>query len=192
MELLELTTIDDYLDRLFQEPLRFAIIPKKMGGKALNLSRAGIETRINAGRLGVVTIGDSQFLRAKEVIETFRGDRDLASKAREILEDCAKNRKVTTYGPFMSELGMTTQNPHHRSKIGGILGAISRDTFSKDGILLSVLVHRKSVGKTRPSPAFFKLAANLGVRGHDAPNFLEKHTNRVWSIYSRQRSSYAD
>ncbi len=186
---LEFNTIDDYLDRLFQNPLRFAIIPKKMGGKALNLSRAGIEARINAGRLKEVTIGNRRFLCAKEVIETFRDDRALASKARELLEDCAKNRKTTTYGPFMRELGMTTQNPHHRSKIGSILGAISKDTFSKDGILLSVLVHRQSVGKTRPSPAFFKLAANLGVKGHDAPNFLKKHTKRVWSLYSRQRSS---
>ena len=131
--------------------LRFAIVPRKMGGNALNLSRAGIEARINAGRLKVATIGNSRFPCAKEVIETFQGDRDLASKAREILEDCARNRKTTTYGPFMSELGMTTQNPHHRSKtygpfmselgmttqnphhrskIGSILGALSKDTFS--------------------------------------------------------------
>ncbi len=160
MEPLEFNTIDDYLDLLFQNPLRFAIILRKMGGKALNLSRAGIEARINAGRLKVVTIGNSRFLCAKEVIETFQGDCDLASKAREILEDCARNRKSTTYGPFMSELGMTTQSPHHRSKIGSILGTLSKDTFSKDGNLLSVLVHRQSEGKTRPSPAIFKLAAD--------------------------------
>ena len=49
-----------------------------------------------------------------------------------------------------------------RSYIGPVLGAISADTYKEYGLFLTVLVHRKTAGTTKPGPGFQGLFDMVG------------------------------
>ena len=177
----------DYVMALRQDPERYAIIPKAIAGKALQLSRSGIETRIASGRLETLEIGSSRYLLAQKVAEALDKDRMVQRTTEKILVRLAKRRRTITYGELMQKLEMSTNNPNHRNKIGTILYHVSKKSL-KNGILLSVLVHRKSVRRPFPSPAFFELAHDEGFEWADDAKFVEEQTRRVWLAYAKCKS----
>jgi hypothetical protein len=87
------------------------------------------------------------------------------------------------YEPVMDIIGKKPSIPADRSYIGGVLGDISTSTARECGILLSVLVHRKTAGRTRPGPGFFELAEELGYEWQDNDRFVEAETLRVLNHY---------
>ncbi|MEJ1968427.1 MAG: hypothetical protein WDN03_07295 [Rhizomicrobium sp.] len=53
------------------------------------------------------------------------------------------------------------------------MGAISKKTYAEDGVLLSVLIHQKKAGTTRPGNGFFDLARALKFNWKDDDAFIK-------------------
>jgi hypothetical protein len=81
--------------------------------------------------------------------------------------------------PIMDVVGLKPAIPADRAAIGAILGEISAQTKRESNILLSVLVHRKSAGRTRPGREFRNLAKMLGYDFDDYDDFLKRETQKV-------------
>ena len=171
----------EYITALRKEPAIYAIIPKSLGGEALELSTAGITKRIEQGKLTEVEIGERRYLLASGVTNSFNNERKRTERIRKILEDCARKKQTINYGELMERVGMSSKSPPDRDKIGTILGAISKATYDKNGIMLSVLVVRKH--DSLPSQPFFDLARELEFRFTSDSRFAEEHTELVCSEY---------
>jgi hypothetical protein len=82
----------------------------------------------------------------------------------------------------MEKIGLDWRVPADRSRIGSILGEISERTAEVDKrqkLMLTVLVHRKTAGVTRPGKGFFDLARDLGHTFNDEDEFVRRHTDKV-------------
>ncbi len=75
---------------------------------------------------------------------------------------------------------MSPSVPADRTAIGGILDAVSQQMWEKHQIILSVIVHRKTAGRTRPGPGFFELAKRLGLyrKGDDEDELIERESEK--------------
>ncbi|SEB02361.1 hypothetical protein [Rubrimonas cliftonensis] len=190
------TDIGAYLDALAGDP-GLAIVSKKMAAEALGLSRPAIDGRIKDGRLATVKIAAARHVLASALIEHRRGQEEVNARIRSYLGGVAADRGTVFYEPVMSLVGMSTRMPRDRELIGAILGDISRASYDETateeahGILLSVLVHRKTGGTTRPSPAFFDLARELGFEWDDDDAFVAQEMERVWKAYHGEERSAA-
>jgi hypothetical protein len=181
--------IGAYLDALARDP-GIAIVSKKMAGEALGLSRPAIDARIEEGRLAVVKIGKARHVLALALIGHRQRQRETVARIRTYLEEVAADRSKVFYDPVMSLVDMSTKMPRDRTLIGALLGDVSRATYGETatenghGILLSVLVHLKTGGTTRPSKPFFDLARELGFEWDDDDAFVAEQTARVWDAYA--------
>jgi hypothetical protein len=175
-----------YIDALAKDPT-LAIVSKKMAGVALGITRPAIAARIKNGSLATIEIGGAKHPRASALISARAQELSEITIIREFLEGIAARREVVTYEPVMGLLGMKTDNPHHRTKIGILLGELSRATYYENGILLSVLVHlKKPTGRSRPSSAFDKLIDEFDL---DVPNvaaFIDEEIEEVWELYANK------
>ncbi len=80
----------------------------------------------------------------------------------------------------METLGLRSTVPSDRKRIGALLGAISEETYDRDQILLTAIVHRQSTGATSPGPGFFELARALELNLENEENFLAEEMDKVW------------
>jgi hypothetical protein len=169
-----------------KDPAACAIFTMQMLADLKGVSRAAIVRMIDTGQLKQIKIGKTRYVRASSYIELLSEYDRRVKRVREYLEQIAAKRQTVTYEPVMSLIGLRWQTPADRTTIGGILGTISEQTSAetKDALLLSVLVHRKTSGITRPGQGFFALASYLGYEWEDENAFVKDQTQKVWDFYA--------
>lgn len=184
LEHCESVSISEYFDRLRNDP-GLAVVSMSMAAESRGVTRAAIERMIQTGKLPSIRISGTRCVFATDLIEAQNLDRIQIAKVRQILEEHAKLGSIVFYAQVMNPIGLSTNIPAHRNLIGKILGIISEETHKDKnlGVLLSVLVHKKTAGKTKPSDAFFELADSLGYTYEDPNTFVEEQMKRVFEIY---------
>ena len=116
-------------------------------------------------------------------------DKEQLVIVRNILEEHAMRRIAPVfYTQVMEPIGLSTKVPSDRALIGKILGRISEESSSDRGVLLSVLVHKKTIGTTRPSRGFFDLATSLNYKYDNQDIFVEEQTKCVFNAYQNNFS----
>jgi hypothetical protein len=180
---MEYADVHEYIGALRRNP-DLAVISIQMAADFRCVSRAAIDRMLRIGQLKGVKIKNTRCVLARDLIrlsESFEHD---VKTVRDYLEDAAANRNVVFYEQVMKVLGMSRTVPVHRTKIGEILGAVSEESFAKQKIVLSAIVHRKTLGRTAPGPGFLPLMRNLGFNWQDDRLFLEQQVERVFDHYA--------
>lgn len=157
-----------------------AVVSRQMAAEILNLSKATIDRQIKEGSLEALKINSSVCVRASALISRLEGECAQVSAVKVFLVNVAKKGKTTTYEPVMATIGLTTQSPPHRARIGTILGEISEESYADHKFLLSSLVFNKSLG--RPSDSFYGLAERLV--GKLTIDLLDKQLAKIWKHYA--------
>ncbi|MFK5600197.1 hypothetical protein ACFZ8E_24840 [Methylobacterium sp. HMF5984] len=146
---------------------------------------------VRIGQLEEIRIDGNRYVRASSLfgrqqvreqqIETVR-----AFLEKHVREQTHGAREPLTYEPVMALVGLSPSIPADRTIIGGILGAILERTWAEHRILLTVIVHRKTQGRTRPGPGFFAIAETLSGLEPWASNdeLVERETAKVWAFYA--------
>ena len=161
-----------------------AILPLQMVADHRGVTRASIDQMLRIGTLRAIKIGKTWFVDAQSLRELEESERRDVARVRAYLEERAHaGQRSIFYEPVMDIVGLKTRIPAHRRIIGWMLGQISEQTHRESGILLSVLVHRKTAGNTRPGPGFLPLAEGLGYQFTDKLAFVEAQTDRVLKHY---------
>lgn len=161
-----------------------AALPIPLVAEYLDVSSPAVNAMLKDGRLDGVRVGKSTLvlLNSLQARETKRAGEE--NSIYKYLKKCARiGNRAVFYEPVMAQVGMTPKIPAHRSRIGWILGQISRKTYAEDGVLLSVLVHQKKAGTTRPGTGFFDLAMDLGFKYMDQDAFVKAQTDKVMKAY---------
>lgn len=165
--------------RALAKDSNLAVIPIMAASNALQVSRPAVERMLDDGRLLEITIGKTRCVRAKEVIARVEEMDDFATTIYRALHRLAKKRKRTTYAPHMETLGLDHRLSSHRNQFARILDRVSRRSYEREKVLLSVLVCRKT-GDRLPGPGFFTMAKELGYRWVNREKFVEEQTRAVW------------
>jgi hypothetical protein len=181
-------TVSMYLDTLRIDP-SLAVISIKMAAEHRNVTKPAIERMFADGRLTSVTIGTTRCVLTKDLIQQLEKKEKTVSKLKKILEAHAKKREVVFYEEIMEPLDMSTKVPADRKAIGEILAGVSYETYNECGILLSVIVHRKTKGTTKPGQGFFTLANELGCKFSSDDEFAKEQQDLVFSHYGKKEDS---
>jgi hypothetical protein len=160
-------------------------VPISLVAEHLNVSSAAVTAMLNDGRLDGVRIGRNTLvtLNSLQARQTMRAGQESTIYAF-LRKRAHEGVRVVFYEPVMAQVGLTPRIPAHRTRIGGLLGAASEKSFKEDGVLLSVLVHQKKSGITRPGKGFFELAYHLGFKWDDMDLFIGEETDKVLAAYS--------
>jgi hypothetical protein len=176
-----------YLDAL-RGDTSLAVISMQMAADVRGVTRAAIDRMVQLGQLDEIKVGTTRCVRAKSLLDFQDAYEDRITIVRRYLEECAQERHITTYQPVMLLIGYTHTNPAHRKAIGAILGDVSRQTWREHKIVLSVIVHLKTSGPSRPSVGFMELAVELGLpKIEDEDALIAREMERVWEFYARHR-----
>jgi hypothetical protein len=172
--------------RTLETDARIAVLPLQLAANLRGVTRGAIDRMVRLRQLEEIRIGKSRFVRAWNLIERDRKHLADVAAVRTFIETRARSgEKRMFYEPVMSVVGLRPAVPADRAAIGEILCEISAETKKESGILLTVLVHRKSAGQTRPGPGFKHLAKTLGYRWDDYDGFLDRQTQLVLNHYRR-------
>ena len=176
-------SLSDYI-KAFSKDRELAIVPIPLVAEHLNRSAPAVTAMIGTGKLKEIRIGKNRFIMLKSLVDLEEAyEKQLDVVERYLIKQAKKGERVIYYEPVMAQVGMKTTVPADRSKIGEILGEISRRSYKKDGVLLSVLVHRKTAGTTNPGPGFFELAEIMEYAWDDNSAFVEQQTDLVMKAY---------
>jgi len=173
----------DYLAQ-FGTSRTLAVLPISQAAEHLEITPSAVVSRLRTGRLEGLQIGKTKFVLVaslQEEMATFEAD--VSAVQKQLKTYVKKGRVPIFYEPVMSPIGLNWQIPADRTRIGKILGAVSRRTHEEDGVLLTVIVHRKRAGTTSPGDGFFNLATNLGYNFNDSDAFVSAQTRRVIKAY---------
>ena len=162
-----------------------AILPFNVAANAIGVSRAAIERMLADGRLEEIVVDDTRCVRAHGVADFVAKMDHRVTVAFARLEVVARQRETLTYRPLMEEVELDYTLSRDRNVIANVLDRVSRRSNRENGILLSVLVHRKN-GEALPGPGFFSLARELDYAVGDKAEFVEEQTERVWAHYRRR------
>ena len=190
---MEYEEVEDYIRAVAGDP-SLALIPIPMAAELFGITGAGIAARVKSGTLRGIKVGGSRYIILDSVVATLKKFDEEVSKVRVYLEDHAqKGVSSVEYGPVMGLLGLSSTLSADRTKIGWILGAVSRQTFDDGKGLLSVIVHRK--GTKMPSEnGFFGLVDSLVEYGliddwekkyNSREDFVAAETRRVIKAYKK-------
>jgi len=179
-------TPKEYLDAFSRDPRSLAILPLQTVADFRGVTRAAIDAMIRTGKLKDIRIGKTRYVQVASLVALEKAYDAQVAKVRAFLEDCAREKKIVFYEPVMALVGMKTTVPADRTAMGAILGTISEQTWAEHGVLLSIIVHRNTQGKTRPGPGFLNLAEHLGLEWdeEDVDAFLDQQTENVWAFYA--------
>lgn len=186
-------TANDYVEALASNP-SLAILPLQMVADMRGVTRPAIDRMVRIGHLEEIRIADTRYVRAASVHALTRKFDEQVAAVRHYLEGKARQRSIVFYEPVMAIVGLSPGVPADRTTIGGILGKVSELTWKlpkAERHLLSVIVHRKTAGKTRPGPGFVALADylrdNEGLPDwQDEDALVERETGRVWRLYANK------
>jgi len=179
----EYVTLDDYI-KAFAKDRDLAIVPIPMVAEHLARTPPAVTAMISTGKLEEIKIGKNRFVALKSLVdleEAFEKNVDIVM--RYLVRQLKKGETAIFYEPVMAQVGMKTSVPADRTKIGEILGRVSERSHEEMGVLLSVIVHRKSAGTTNPGPGFYGLAESLGYTWDDDAAFITKETKKVVKAY---------
>ena len=182
MSMRRFESVRRYLDALEQDP-SLSVLSMSMAAEEFNVGRAAIDAMVRSGRLLGVKIGRPTYVLTRSIFEKRKEREKQVEIVERLLEKIASKREFCFYEPIMEKLGLSWKIPNHRRLIGEILGDVSRGSKAKHRLLLSVLVHKKTAGKTRPSDAFFSLAKELGYTVEDEDEFVRDQLKKVWDYY---------
>lgn len=179
-------TVEEYLEALSRDPRGFAIISMNAAATALDLARSSAERMAADGRLTLISMPGLKGVRARDVSDILNAKREERRKVVAVLEKAAHQQKPVFYDAVMSPIGLDHTLSVDRNRIGHILGRISRESHQQDGILLSVLVHKKGrkLDETLPSDAFFGLAEDLDLDVSDKRAFVKRQMRLVYKHYA--------
>lgn len=193
--------LKDYLDAFEKDPYGLALLPLTEVAQHLGVTRAAVDRRLrldptNRNVLTPILINRTRYVATASLLALHQQDDDDLDTLRQTLEKRARaGERQVFYTPVMTPLGLSHRIPADRTRIGRLLGDLSRATYDKDGILLSVLVHAHRPGKTRPGPGFFALVDLLSKEHDDDPDlqydeddldaFVAHHTDKVLRHYKR-------
>lgn len=97
-------------------------------------------------------------------------------EVRDILIDCARQRKTITYGELSSRL-TTAHIPAYSYAMSAILGDIIREGEPQEWGVLATLVVRKSDGL--PGAGYFKAMSQRGISESDYRTIWQTEFDRV-------------
>lgn len=175
----------DYLRAFERDAEACAIMPIQTIADMRGVTRGAIVHMIDSGQLRQIKIEKTRYVQTKSFVAYQNEIKRRTQIVYRFLEEKALERRTCTYEPVMSEIGLRWQTPADRQTIGAMLGQISAETYEDNGILLSVLVHRKTAGRSRPGPGFFSLATHLGCEWDDDDEFVEEEIQKVWALYAK-------
>lgn len=179
----EYESLVEYLEAYADDPT-LAVMPIPVVADHLEKTPAAISAMIRTGKLDEVRIKKNRFVLLSSLLARQEGFEDQVETVKKYLvKQAKKGTRSLFYEPLMDQVGMKPTTPADRTKIGQILGTISERSYEENGILLSVLVHRKTAGITNPGPGFFNLAKGMGFKFKDKNDFVEEHTNLVMKAY---------
>lgn len=174
-----------YIDHCRLAPIPALPIP--MVAEYLGITPAAVIGRTVRGTLESVEIGRTKLISVRCLLGLKEEFERKVSVVRDDLENLARRGEPCIfYEPIMTALDLSWRVPAHRTEIGGVLGAVSEQTFEEDGLLLSVLVHKKKAGRTMPGTGFFDLARSLGFQWKDDQAFVQEQTDRVLAKFRAQ------
>ena len=162
-----------------------AAVPIPLVAEHLQVSSPAVAAMLSDGRLDGVRIGKNTLvtLSSLQARQTKRAGQE-STVHKYLMKRAKEGIRTIFYEPVMAQVGMSPRVPADRKRIGGILGAISEKTYKEDGVLLSVLVHQKKAGTTRPGNGFFDLARDLKLHWKDDDAFVREQTDKVLTAYS--------
>lgn len=161
-----------------------AAVPVPLVAEHLEVTPAAVTAMLTDGRLDGVRIGKNTLvtLASLQARQTKRAGEE-SSIYKYLRKRAKEGARVIFYEPIMAQVGMTPRVPADRTRIGGILGKVSERSYAENGVLLSVLVHQKKAGTTRPGKGFFDLARHLGYQWVDDDAFIKAETDKVMKVY---------
>lgn len=186
---MKFATVNDYLEAYRDDPYNHGVLPIPLIAEYLDRSAPAITAMLKAGSLTEVTIGKNRFVQTASVLEKDDAEaKDVATVRQYLMDMIARGETATFYEPLMTAIGLTTSVPAHRTRIGAILDRISKDSHEERGVVLSVLVHRKTAGTTRPGPGFWGMVEAEGLfnsKEQDKDDFVKQHTKLVMKKYGK-------
>ena len=183
--MMKFSSVSDYLEAL-RAGRASAILPLSLVAEHFDVTRAAIDRMVNMEYLSSIKIGSSRFVDVQSLTKLEDKRRKDVEKVRKFLEERARaGQHHIFYDPVMTSIGRSWKVPADRTYIGKVLGDISTSTERENGTLLTVLVHRKTLGKTRPGPGFFGLAKSFDRKWENEDEFIEEETRRVLRQYKR-------
>ncbi|PJF45190.1 MAG: hypothetical protein CUN55_00030 [Phototrophicales bacterium] len=103
-------------------------------------------------------------------------------EVREILIECARQRKTITYGELSSRL-KTAHIPAYSYAMSALLGEIIREGEAEEWGILATLVVRKSDGL--PGAGYFKAMAARGIPASEYRAIWETEFKRVCDYWQQ-------
>lgn len=186
MDDMEFETLGDYL-AAYEKDRELGVMPIPLVAEYLERTPAAVTAMIRSERLSEIKIGKNRFVSLQSLLDMKRAQDSQVERVMKYLEKQAKaGVRAVFYEPVMAQVGLSTGIPADRNRIGQILGRVSEISYERDGILLSVLVHRKTAGTTKPGPGFPGLAESLGLDWDedDYDGFVEEQTDLVLEHYA--------
>lgn len=180
----------DAYTRAYTKDRSLAIVPVPMAADLFGITSAGIVARVRNGALQEIRVAGTRYVTMESVIDSVsRTDRDVDIVKAFLEQQARSGVESIEYTPVMGLLGLSSKISADRTKIGWILGAVSRRSFQEKGVLLSVLVHRKNT-RMPSEKGFFGLVDNLiedwDDRHGDRESFVEAEIKRVLKKYRKR------
>jgi predicted transcriptional regulator len=181
----EFATLKEYLE--LQADWGLAGVPVPVVAEHLRVTPAAVSAMLKNGRLRGVKIGKKKKTTLVTLASLQAREAELVEEVKKVeayLEKLAKKKtRAVFYEPVMDEIDLNWRVPADRNHIGVILANVSKRSSKNKGVLLSVLVHKKRPGVTRPSDGFFELLRELKIPYDDADEFVRQETDKVLATY---------
>ena len=184
----------NYLSKVHGNPIDYAIIPNATVAYLFGKSQSWANKYIKEGVFNVLEIvGDdnkriqkgitlSSVLKYQEKL-----DKEM-TEVRNILIDSAKKERTIRYADLMSKVGMKSDVPYDRRKIGEILGRISRKSLDEYDVMLSALAVLKTTGM--PNDYFYELAEDVEYEAYfedeDDDVFWKKEIKKIYRLVKKR------
>ncbi|ABL70355.1 hypothetical protein [Paracoccus denitrificans] len=185
---MEFESVEAYV-RAYSKDRSLAVMPVPMAADLFGITGAGIVSRVRNGVLGEIRISGTRYVTMGSVLDAIsKTDREVEI-VKAYLEQQARHGVVSVeYAPVMELLGLSSKLSADRTKIGWILGEVSRRSYREKGVLLSVVVHRKNT--SMPSENGFFGLVNALIEDwedhyNDRESFVEAETKRVLKAYRK-------
>lgn len=175
----------DFINHCKSDPIPALPIP--VIAEYLDITPAAVMGRAGRGALEMIEIGKTKMISVRSLLAVEEEFERKVMVVRTKLEILARRGdRHIFYEPIMMAVGLSWRVPADRTAIGGVLGAVSKETFEEDNLMLSVLVHQKKPGQTMPGAGFFDLAKILGFKWRDDRKFVQDQTDRVLAKFGAE------
>ena len=175
--------------RAYAKNRSLAVMPVPMASDLFEITGAGIVSRVRNGVLREIKVSGTRYITMESVLDAVsKEDRDV-DIVKTYLEQQVRNGVMSVeYAPVMELLGLSSKLSADRTRIGRVLGYVSRRSYEEKGALLSVIVHRKNTNMPSEN-GFFGLVEGLvgDWEDHydDRESFVAAETKRVLKAYKK-------